>query len=218
MTSAGQARRRYDVTGRQLQARRNRDRILAVARRLFAEQGYAGTSIAQIAAEAGVSAPTVFAGFTSKVNLLKEALDTAIAGDNEQVPLARRPVLRQVHEAGTAAEVFERLADAFVEVAERAYGMFAAVHGAADSDPQIARLERDVEAQRLAGAGQLAATVADRLGVTDPERIAYIRDAIWILGSPLQYGLLVRERGWSPRQYRDWMARALPALVPPPPD
>lgn len=216
MASSGQARRRYDVSGRQLQARRNRDRILAVARRLFAEQGYAGTSIAQVAAEAGVSAPTVFAGFTSKVNLLKEALDTAIVGDAEQIPLARRPVMRRVHEAATAAEVFDRMADAFMEVSERAYGMLAAVHGAADSDPHVARLERDLEAQRLVGAGMLAATVADRLGVTDPDRISYIRDSIWTLGSPLQYGLLVRERGWSPRQYRDWMARALAALVPPP--
>lgn len=215
MTTPRQARRRYDASSRQLQARQNRDRILAAARRLFVEQGYAATSIEQIAAEAGVSGRTVFAGFASKINLLKQVLDTAISGDADEVPLAQRPAMRRVHEAGTAEEAYERLADAFAEVAERAYGIYAVVHGAAESDPEIAELERRLEEQRLTGAGQLAATFADRLGVTDPAAVAGMRDTLWLLGSPLQYRLLVRQRGWPVARYREWAARALAALVPP---
>ena len=91
MTAGGQAKRRYDATSRQLQARETRDRVLAVARRLFVERGYAATSIALVAREAGISAPTVFTQFASKVNLLKEAVDTAIAGDTDD-QLRDRPV------------------------------------------------------------------------------------------------------------------------------
>src|ERR687894_2536307 len=133
MSTAGQAKRRYDARSRQNQARETRDRVLTVARRLFVEHGYAATSVARIAAEAGVSAPTVFAGFRSKVNLLKEAVDTAIAGDTEDRPLRERPVLQRVHEGRTFDEVAERLADAFAEVAARAYPVYAVVHGAADT-------------------------------------------------------------------------------------
>jgi AcrR family transcriptional regulator len=198
-----------------LQAQQNRDRVLAVASRLFIAQGYAATSIDQIAAEAGLSVRTVFAGFTSKINLLKHVVDTAIVGDSDEVPLHQRPSMRAVHNASTAEEAYERLADAFVEVAERVYGIYAVVHGAADADPGIAELERQLDAQRLTGVGYLAATFANRLAVTDPAAIAYIRDTLWTLGSPLQYRLLVLQRGWTSRQYRDWMARALPAMVPP---
>src|SRR5688572_14110687 len=113
MTAPGQGRRRYDASSRQLQARHNRDRVLAAARRLFLEQGYAATSIEQIAAASGVSGRTVFAGFTSKINLFKQVLDAAIAGDADEIPLARRPAMRRVHEAATAEEAYERLADAF---------------------------------------------------------------------------------------------------------
>src|SRR5688572_1887892 len=113
MTTTGQGRRRYDARSRQIQAGETRDRVLAVARRLFVEHGYAGTSVARIAQEAGVSTPTVFAGFRSKVNLLKAAVDTAIAGDTENRPLRDRPVLRRIHEAATFAEVVERMSDAF---------------------------------------------------------------------------------------------------------
>jgi AcrR family transcriptional regulator len=209
MTSAGQAKRRYDARSRQNQAAQTRDRVLAVARRLFVEQGYAGTSVARIAAEAGVSAPTVFAGFTSKVNLLKEAVDTAIAGDTEDRPLRDRPVLRHVHEGRTADEVIERMADAFAEVAPRAYPIYAVVHGAADADPQIAALLRELDAQRLVGAGLLAATLADRLGGGD---VTEIRDGLWVLMSPLQYGMIVHDRGRPVTWYRNWVARSLRTL------
>ena len=216
MAVTGQGRRRYDARSRQNQARETRDRVVAVAHRLFVQHGYASTSVARIAAEAGVSAPTVFAGFRSKVNLLKTALDTAIAGDTDDRPLAERPVLRQVHEGGTFDDVVDRLADAFAEVAVRAYPVYAVVHGAADSDPAIAELLHDIDRQRLTGAGLIAATVADRLGVTDPDHVAYVRDSLWALQSPLQYGLLVRDRGWTTAAYRDWTARALRVLLRPP--
>jgi AcrR family transcriptional regulator len=210
MTTAGQGRRRYDARSRQNQARESRDRVLAVARRLFIEHGYAGTSVATIAAQSGVSVPTVFAGFRSKVNLLKEAVDTAIAGDTDDRPLRDRPVLQHIHEGRTFDEVVERMADAFAEVAERAYPIYAVLSAAADSDPQIAALLRELDRQRLVGAGLLAATIAERLGTTDVDEI---RDSLWVLQSPLQYGLIVRERGRPIGWYRDWMARALRAML-----
>ena len=209
MTTAGQAKRRYDARSRQNQARETRDRVLAVARRLFAEHGYAATSVARVAAEAGVSTPTVFAGFRSKVNLLKEAVDTAIAGDTEDRPLRDRPVLRHVHEGRTFDEVVERMADAFAEVAQRAYPIYAVVHGAADADPQIAALLRELDRQRLAGAELLAATIADRLGRGD---VTEIRDRLWVLMSRLQYGMIVRDLGRPVAWYRDWVARTLRTL------
>jgi AcrR family transcriptional regulator len=209
MTTTGQGRRRYDARSRQIQAGETRDRVLVVARRLFVEHGYAGTSVARIAQEAGVSTPTVFAGFRSKVNLLKAAVDTAIAGDTEDRPQRDRPVLRRIHEAATFAEVVERMSDAFAEVAGRAYPIYAVVHGAADSDPQIAALLHELDRQRLTGAGLLAGTIADRLGRTDVEEI---RDTLYVLQSPLQYGLIVRDLGRPPGWYRDWVARQLHAL------
>ena len=215
MSSTGQARRRYNADGRRAQARATRERILETARSLFVEQGYAGTSIAQIAAAAGVSTPTVFAGFRSKVNLLKEATETTLVGDAEPVPLAERPQMRHVHEGDTAREVLERLAELIAEAAPRVCPMFAVVLAAADADPEIAELARTLDRHRLTGAAQLAGTVGRRLGVDDPTRLAEIRDTIWTMNSPQLYGLLVVQRGWSPQRYGAWIARALVALITP---
>ncbi|MFT4193605.1 TetR/AcrR family transcriptional regulator [Ottowia sp.] len=48
-----------------------RERILAVAARLFAEQGYAGTTLAQIAQALGVSKPFVYYYFRDKQEVLE---------------------------------------------------------------------------------------------------------------------------------------------------
>ncbi len=140
-------------------------------------------------------------------------MDTAIAGDTEQRPLRDRPVLTRIHEGRTFDEVVERMASAFAEVAERSYPIYAVVHGAADSDPQIAALLRRAgpaaaDRGRAAG-GDRRRT---RLGT---DRVDEIRDSLWVLMSPLQYGLIVRDRGRPVAYYRDWMTQALRALLPP---
>lgn len=60
-----------------------RDEILAAARRLFAEQGYTGTSTGAIAQAVGLTQPAIFYHFTSKEELFRElavqALDEPLA-------------------------------------------------------------------------------------------------------------------------------------------
>lgn len=57
-----------------------RDRVLAAARKLFAQHGYLNTSTQEIAAEAGVAEGSIFYHFGSKKNLLA-ALGVAFAGE-----------------------------------------------------------------------------------------------------------------------------------------
>jgi AcrR family transcriptional regulator len=211
MTSTGQARRGYDASGRRAQAQATRERILDNARELFVSQGYAGTSIAQIAAASGVSAPTVFTGFRSKVNLLRAAVETAIVGDDEPVALAERPAMRHVHAGATAQEVLTRYAAMFVDIAPRACPISLVVYHAADADPEIAALAAVLDEQRLRGSEAIARTVVDRLGA--PDRLEDVRDTVWTLNAPLLYGLLVDQRGWSIERYADWARRGLLALA-----
>src|SRR6476646_12140502 len=71
-------------------ARRTRRRILDAATAVFLERGYAGATMRAIAAAAGVAVPTVELGFGTKARLLKAAIDVAIAGDDEPVPVLDR--------------------------------------------------------------------------------------------------------------------------------
>jgi len=56
-----------------------RDRILAVAGRLFAERGYDQTSVRDIAAELGIANPSLYHHFASKNELLEELLREPLA-------------------------------------------------------------------------------------------------------------------------------------------
>lgn len=206
-------RRSYDGSGRRAQAQANRDRILQAAHELFVAQGYAGTSIADIAAAAGLSVPTVFARFGSKVELLKQCVDTATVGDTDPVPFADRPEMVNIREGRTAHQVIERLAALIGSAAPRVVPIYMVMYGASDADPEIRSLARTMDAQRLAGAAQLARVVMDRLGTDDEELAAEIRDLIWTMNSPQTLTLLVTERGWSLDRYETWVSRTLLAAT-----
>ena len=99
------SKRAYRSPLREQNARRTRQAVVAAATRLFVERGYAATSLASIAAAADVARPTAFAAFGSKPALLREALDQALAGDDEPVPVARRPWFQPVWKAATPGAV-----------------------------------------------------------------------------------------------------------------
>lgn len=80
-TPSGAARYHREV------AARNRDAIVAAARRLFLDLGYDGTSLAKVAAQAGVSRATLFKQFPTKAELFSAMVTTSWALDDEGATL-----------------------------------------------------------------------------------------------------------------------------------
>ena len=66
--------RPYDTTGRQTQSAATRQRIVDAARVLMLERGYRSTTIAAIAAEAGVNTDSVYALVGRKPMVLRELI------------------------------------------------------------------------------------------------------------------------------------------------
>ena len=81
---------------RQKRARQTRRSILAAAHELFVRQGYARTTIQQIADQADVAWQTVYAVFGGKPAILSAVFDVAVAGDDEPVPVPERPFVRAI--------------------------------------------------------------------------------------------------------------------------
>src|SRR5438270_10858357 len=75
-------------TRRERQAQATRRDIITAARRLFAERGYAATSVAQIAHEAGVAVQTIYDSLGSKRAILLAMLDRVdeLGGVPELIP------------------------------------------------------------------------------------------------------------------------------------
>ena len=70
-----EVKRKYSSVHREALAEKTRDQILEGARRLFRDQGFGPTTMAQIAREAGVAGPTVYAIYGSKRAILMKLLD-----------------------------------------------------------------------------------------------------------------------------------------------
>ncbi|WP_433305990.1 TetR/AcrR family transcriptional regulator [Actinoplanes sp. CA-030573] len=208
-------RRRYRSATRSEGARRTRQAIIRTAAELFAEHGYAATSLAGIAQAAGVARPTVFAAFGSKAALLKQVLDEALAGDDEPVPVAERPWFRPVWEATDPGGVLDAYAEVCLVIARRAAPLFEAVRRAADDAPEAAELWSTLQANRRAGA-RMIVTQARKLGPAAPGLAAETAvDIVWLYNDPPLYAALVTRCGWSEEDYRRWLATTMrSALLP----
>lgn len=86
---------------RQLLTRSARPAILAAARRLFAQRGFAGTSMREIALAAGVSKAAIYHHFQDKRHLYRELLDAGIA--------ALTAAMRRIPQTGPARAQLARI-------------------------------------------------------------------------------------------------------------
>jgi AcrR family transcriptional regulator len=191
---------------REESARRTRAAIVAAASDLFTARGYAATSLADVAAAAGVARPTVFAAFGSKPALLRQVLDQALAGDDEPIPVAARPWFRPVWDAPTQDGVLGAYAQVCTLIGGRAARVFEAVRRAADASPEVTELWDTLQGNRRAGAHMVVKHL-QKLGPLRPGLgTRRATDLLWVFNDPAHYHALVLQCGWRESVFTDWLS------------
>jgi AcrR family transcriptional regulator len=192
--------RSYRSTTRRDQAAATRRAVLAAARELFTTQGYAATTVAQVAQRAGVSVDTLYASVGRKPQLLLAAHDTVLAGDDEPVPAEQRDYVVAVRRAEGARAKIAVYAEALGRLLPRAVPLSDALRVAAVTDPGCRAVWDGLNARRAANmrlfAADLRATGELRADLDDDD----VADLVWSMNSP-EYYLLVTGTGRSPAQY-----------------
>ncbi|MFD7256594.1 TetR/AcrR family transcriptional regulator [Streptomyces sp. NPDC059874] len=192
-------------------ARRTRLRMIDAAERLFTERGWAGTTIDEIARTAGVGVQTVYFTFGNKRALLKELLDTAVAGDADPVATLDRPwALELLAEPDPATQLRLQAAGAR-RILERAAPVLEVVRGAATSEPELAELWRTNLRQRHTVQLQFAQALEAKTpgGLRDGHDAASAADIAMTVLGPETYALLVTDRHWAPERWQRWAADSL---------
>lgn len=196
-------KRRYDASRRQAAAQERRDRIVDAAAALFASDGWGATTIARVAAEAGVSAELVTSAFPTKGALAMAALRRVSFGGDRDLPTA-------FADLGLADRTPGEQLDVIVDFAVRSLVPMAplipALQVAAEVDPSAAE-EIDEGNRRHAAASRSLAEVFVERPADE------VVDEVYLLTKAETFVVLTGERGWTLERYRAWLRVRLSRLL-----
>lgn len=216
--SRRRVKRAYDSRLRLERAEATRLAIAAAAGRLFAERGYAATSIEEIAAAAGVGRATVFTSVGGKPELLKEAYRLAVRGRADaSTPLGQQARSRRVSAEPDAHKLLAGYAGVMVEVGRRLSPLYEAVRAAAHADPEARELWHLITEERRTAASGIVRRLAERDTLRRGLDRRSASDILWVFNDPGLYQLLVTQRGWTQRRFRAWLTDSMRAQLLEPP-
>jgi len=196
-------------TGRAQRARQTRQRMLGAAGELFVERGYGATTLQEVADRAGVAVQTIYFSVGNKRALLKELVDTTIAGDDEPVATMQRQWFRDAMAAETAETHLWAHVTGTCTVLERFAPITVMVAVATATDPAVADLWPADADPRYTVQSTAAASMMDKPGARKDVSAEHAADLLYGMLSPELYLLFVRERGWSPEPWRHWVSEVL---------
>jgi AcrR family transcriptional regulator len=199
LADAGQPAR----SGRTERGRQTRARILDAATRLFREHGYLDTTMAAIAAEAGVAVQSLYLAFGSKVAIVAAAHDLAVAGDEEPVPVLDRPWVAEVRAEPDGPKALAMVVDQALRIVERVSPVYGVIQAAA-ADGEVRQFLEQVKTQRLDTMRALAGELAGKAGFARGLSPGQAADTLYALVSDDLHRLLVVERGWPAAAWKDW--------------
>lgn len=195
--------------GRAERSRRTRAKIVAAAGELFGARGYGATSLQDVADHAGVAVQTIYFAFGNKRMLLKELVDTTIAGDDEPVATMDRPWFRAACATETAAEQVRAHVRGTRGILERVAPIMRLVETAAAQDPEIAAMWPRVEDPRYTVHAAAAKALVRKPDARRGLSAARVADLLYALLSPELYLVFVRDRGWSAARFETWARQTL---------
>jgi AcrR family transcriptional regulator len=199
------------LVGEAAPGRRQVHELAGVPAAVRAVRGYAGATIPRIAGEAGVAVETVHRSASGKAGLLAEAVQAALAGGVERadVPVEERPAIRRVIEETDPLRQLQAYAATQPGVWGRVGPLLRVLDAAATTDDTLVELRDRLAAQRLTGLRRFAALLAERGALRPGLSADRAADIIWTVCAQANYDSLVTARGWTPAEYRDWLAETL---------
>jgi AcrR family transcriptional regulator len=191
--------RRYNSSGRAAQALRNRTAILEAAGRQFLERGYASTTMASIAREAGVSVETVYKAIGGKAELVRAIYERGLTG-RQQVSVYERSDDMREHETNPRT-ILRYWAGLIAELGPEVGPIRLLMRSAATADSALAQVLKESDDERLKRMRHNARFLAKRRYLRAGMTPAEAADVLWTCTSAELYELLVQRRGWSLRRF-----------------
>jgi AcrR family transcriptional regulator len=188
------------VTRRRLPAAQRRERVHAAASDLFAARGYAATSIDQIAAAAGVTAPVIYDHAGSKRELYMDLLRAHAARLVEATT--------RVDPGDTMEDALRANTEAFFAFVEEHPAAWRMLFGDPAPDAEIAALQREIQAAATARLAEVLVGHARQLSLSVDLRRAQADEMVAELGKSALNGLA----GWW-WEHRDVPRAAVTAVA-----
>ncbi|EYT81824.1 MULTISPECIES: TetR/AcrR family transcriptional regulator [unclassified Streptomyces] len=190
-----------------IRAADTRSAVLAAATRLFMQHGYVNVSVADIAGEAGLAVPAVYASTGGKPAIL-----TALINEGSHDPIVEW-TLDSVRACGDPEEVVARAVHGVRMDNERYEDLVGVMISAAAQDDSIRRsLDRTDQTYREALGvivGRLVELSGLRPGLTAERAI----DILWFYLGYHSWRLCVAEQGWSWDEAEEWLAGQVAVAV-----
>jgi AcrR family transcriptional regulator len=197
-------KRRYNSPRRREQAAATRREILEAAHRLFEQHGYGATTMAAIAAEAGVALKTVYLAFETKSGVLRALWNLRLRGGRDDVPIAQQQWYREALDAPDPERQLRLNARNSRAAKLRIAAVLEVIHTAAPLDPDIATLWGRIQTDYHANQRVIVESLDEKNALRPGLEVDRATDILWTLNHPNLWQLLVRDRGWTPEQYEQW--------------
>jgi AcrR family transcriptional regulator len=210
-----QVKRSYDASRRREQARERRRAVVLAARELFERDGFRATTIAAIAAHAGVSAESIYKGFGSKAAVAKAVFDVAIAGDDEPVPVAARPAAQAMRDEPAVRRKIAMFVDGLAQRQARSARVQILIRDGRHVDDSLAPIWAKLTSEGLLGMTMLGRHLIDTGQLRDGIDLDEVRDVLWNYLAIDHYERLVLSQGWPLERYSRWLTHAITSAICP---
>lgn len=178
-----------------------RKRMLDAAFQTFAESGYHGALMAEIARNAGVAEPTLYFTFHSKAELLQQVLAHAGAAQSEPATVEQRPWFATVLEEPNPRRLIALVVENGTDILKRLAPLAETMSAASASDPAAAAVIAEISSRRRAGFARMVAAAGDHTTLGMPAERAV--DVIDVVQSAATFNAFVA-RGWTVTQFKAW--------------
>ena len=193
---------------RRERALRTRERMIRAAQELLVERGYAGTTMADIAARANVAVQTLYFSFHTKPELLSACFEAAVFGDDSPAPPPEQGWHRTMLDASTGPAALRHFAEGNTDIVRRVVGLDEVLRSALH-EPEVRQVQERHERLRREGYGRLVDHLDQKFGLLSVLDRDTATDLLLSFGSPSPYRTLVIDSGWRHERYVEWLAGTL---------